>query len=114
VFYQKGKESDTISNSGGNVFCYFVPDSMKRSVLVHVENGKLDAISGDTLLKFTYLPGLIYEGIFVNKENYSESPLVFRSLINGIATLEKPKLSIRIVNRREKLFFAHEYYFADK
>lgn len=111
VFYQKEKATDTISNSKGNVFYYFVPDSMKRQVLVHVENGKLDAVSGDTLLKITYLPGLVYEGIFVNKENYPESPLVFRCLINGVSTLDKPKLTIRIVNKKDKVFFDHEYYF---
>ena len=113
-FFQKGTATDTISNSKGNFFYYLVPDSMKRQVLIHVENGKIDAVSGDTLLKISYWPGLVYEGIFVHKENFPESPLVFKSLINGVSNLERPKISIRIASRKEKVFFSHEYYFLEK
>jgi hypothetical protein len=111
-FYQSGKICDTVSASKGDLFYLSVPDSLKKQISVLVENGKLDLLKNDSLVKLSHLPGLRYEGLFVNKNSNPESPLVFKSLINGISTTEKQKVIIKIVNRRkDKFILEKEYYF---
>jgi hypothetical protein len=111
-FYQLGKICDTVSAGKGDLFYLSVPDSLKKQVSVLIENGKLDLVKNDSLVKLSYLPGLRYEGLFVSKDSNPESPFVFKSLINGISTTEKKKILIRIVNKKkDKALLEKEYYF---
>jgi hypothetical protein len=110
-FYQPGKACDTISVNKCDLFYLSVPDSLKKQISVLIENGKLD-VKNDSLVRLSHLPGLRYEGLFVNKDSNPESPLVFKSLINGISTTEKQKVIIKIVHKKkDKLLLEKEYYF---
>ena len=114
-FYQSGKATDTIAPGKADLFYLSVPDSLKKQIVIHVENGKLDLMNNDSLVKLSHLPGLRYEGLFVNKDANPESPLVFKSLINGISTTEKRKVVVKIMNKRkDKLILEKEYYFREK
>jgi len=109
LFFQKGVKSDTIIKNKNDVFYLSVPDSLESSISIQVENGRLEPLAKDTLIKLVYLKGLKYESLFLRTEGKRSSE--FKTLINGASELENSLIRIRLFDRRsgkvilENLFF---------
>lgn len=95
LFFQKGAKSDTIIRNKSDLFFFSLPDSLKGTVSIYTENGRLEPLPGDTLLRFVFLKGLRYE-LFFKKE---EKQYKLQSLINGASELIDPKVLIQLFDK---------------
>lgn len=67
-FFQKGKVDSVITTSN-DLFYLVVPDSLKKSIAVYIENGKMTRSANDSIVQVSYMPGLKYESLYVIKES---------------------------------------------
>lgn len=106
-FFQKGKVDSVISPSN-DLFYLIVPDSLKRSIAIYIENAKMIRSKNDSLVQLKYMPGLKYESLYIIKESKDptdkklKKEFEFVSLINGSSSYVKNKMLIQIVNKREE------------
>lgn len=102
-FFQKGKRSDTLHKSQENFFYLIVPDTLKKSLSIQVENGQILPTANDSLVRFNYLPGFKYESLYSPSEekvNKKGKPVYeFKTLVDGISILPHEKISISLINK---------------
>ncbi len=114
-FFPKGKTDSVISTSK-DLFYLVVPDSLKRSIAIYIENGKMIRSANDSIVQVSYMPGLKYESLYVIKEskdpidNKLKKEFEFISLINGSSSYTKNKLLIQIVNKKEEKVVIENVY----
>jgi hypothetical protein len=117
-FFQKGLKSDTISNRA--LFYFIVPDSLKRSISVFVDNAQLISTSNDSLLQLNYLKGLTYETLYERMEdpsldknqNQKKMALELKTLVNGTSMRRPEEIFIRILNKQtDKVILENLFYF---
>lgn len=108
-FFQKGATKDSVVKSTNDLFYLVIPDSMKKHIVIYVENGKLIKTINDSIVKLNYMQGLKYESLFViNEVPVSEGAKKLRkqfdmiSLINGSSSYHKNKILIQIINKKEE------------
>jgi len=115
-FFPKGANKDSIVKNSNDLFYLVVPDSLKKHIVVYVENGKLIKTTNDSLVKLNYMQGLKYESQFVISE-VAESPKKIKkefeliSLINGASSYEKNKILIQIINKKEEKVVIENVFF---
>jgi hypothetical protein len=115
-FFPKGANKDSIVKNSNDLFYLVVPDSLKKHILVYVENGKLIKTTNDSLVKLNYMQGLKYESQFVISE-VAEAPKKIKkefeliSLINGASSYEKNKILIQIINKKEEKVVIENVFF---
>lgn len=115
-FYNKGIKTDTVIKTTNDLFYLVVPDSLKKHIVVYVENGKLVKTTNDSLVKLNYMQGLKYESQFVISE-VAEAPQKLKkefeliSLINGASSYEKNKILIQIINKKEEKVVIENVFF---
>lgn len=117
-FYQKGVFHDTISENFGNSFYLLVPDSLKKDIIIFIENGRLTKTSNDSIVKLYPMPGLNYESQFLIKEMVSEldykkiqKQFQLISLINGTSNVQKDKIIIKITSKKENGIILENTFF---
>lgn len=118
-FFPKGQNKDSIVKNSNDLFYLVVPDSLKKHIVVYVENGKLIKTTNDSLVKLNYMQGLKYESQFVISE-VAEAPKKIKkefeliSLINGASSYEKNKILIQIINKKEeKVVIENVFFYRD-
>ncbi len=115
-FFPKGENKDSIVKNSNDLFYLVVPDSLKKHIVVYVENGKLIKTTNDSLVKLNYMQGLKYESQFVISE-VAEAPKKIKkefeliSLINGASSYEKNKILIQIINKKEEKVVIENVFF---
>jgi hypothetical protein len=115
-FFPKGAKTDSVVKNSNDLFYLVVPDSMKKHIVVYVENGKLIKTTNDSLVKLNYMQGLKYESQFVINE-VTEAPKKIKkeyeliSLINGASSYEKNKILIQIINKKEEKVVIENVFF---
>lgn len=120
-FFQKGSKSDSVIKNRNDFFYLVVPDSLKKHIVVYVENGKLIKTTNDSLVKLNYMQGLKYESLFVinevsEKEDSKKLKKQFDliSLINGTSSYERNKILIQIINKKEeKVVIENVFFYRD-
>lgn len=105
VFFQEGTSSDTVFKTRHNRFYLLVPDTLKSAISIHVENGRFQTTSNDSIVQISYMDKLRYESFYQKKEEEGGSlkktkAYEFITLINGTSTLESGKMQVRIVYRQ--------------
>ncbi len=131
-FFQKGIKGDTLVAGKNNFFYLQVPDSLKSSTILVVENGRLLADKNDSLVTLNFLRGLRYEsGYSIKKEDASiqkkemvknqdsdfqqskqKANYEFLSLISGTAPNPSNEIVIRLVNKKENsVLLENVFYF---
>jgi hypothetical protein len=115
-FFQKGVASDTISKNKSNQFYLIVPDSLKESTVVLIDNAQLLLNKNDSLVNIHYMAGFQYENIYTVKETLESSikkikHYEFKSLINGTSALPLPVIKIRILNKKEDEIILENTFF---
>jgi len=120
VFFQKGIANDSISKKNGGEFYLVVNDSLKKYLLIHVENGQLLSTSNDSLVKLIYMNKLRYECFYTDvTKKYSAQPSKkiiwkFETLINGVSVYPENKIRIKIFDGRyDKLLLENVFYYSD-
>lgn len=98
-FFQKGVKSDTLSKKSENLFYLLVSDSLKKNLVVEVENGQLIATGNDSLVKLNYVQGFKYESFYVKRQDYGTAVLQqkafeYQTLVNGISILTKERIHV--------------------
>lgn len=98
-FFQKGIKKDTLSKKSENLFYLLVADSLKKSVVVEVENGQLMLTANDSLFQLNYVPGLRYESFYIKRQNFTapaiqEKAFQYQTLVDGVSTLSKERIRI--------------------
>lgn len=115
-FFPKGANKDSIVKNSNDLFYLVVPDSLKKHIVVYVENGKLVKTTNDSLVKLNYMQGLKYESQFVISE-VTEAPKKIKkefeliSLINGASSYQKNKILIQIINKKEEKVLIENVFF---
>ena len=115
-FFPKGANTDSVVKNSNDLFYLVVPDSLKKHIVVYVENGKLVKTTNDSLVKLNYTQGLKYESQFVISE-VAEAPKKLKkefeliSLINGASSYEKNKILIQIINKKEEKVVIENIFF---
>lgn len=114
-FFQKGIKSDTIANH--SLFYLVVPDSLKKSVSVYLDNGQLITTANDSIVQLNYIQSLKYECIYVSKEESGVDPNSKRkspelkTLVNGSSSHRLNEIFIRIINKAEdEVLLENTYY----
>jgi hypothetical protein len=115
-FFPKGINKDSIVKNSNDLFYLVVPDSLKKHIVVYVENGKLVKTTNDSLVKLNYMQGLKYESQFVINEVAEASKKIKKefeliSLINGASSYEKNKILIQIINKKEEKVVIENIFF---
>ena len=117
-FFPKGANKDSIVKNSNDLFYLVVPDSLKKHIVVYVENGKLVKTTNDSLVKLNYMQGLKYESQFIINEVLSDAnPKILKkkfemiSLINGASSYEKNKILIQIINKTEEKVVIENVFF---
>lgn len=118
-FFPKSAKSDSIIEKSNDLFYLVVPDSLKKCVVIFVENGQLLRTANDSLVRLNYMQGLKYESQFVineipdapgSKTLKKEFSLI--SLINGTSSHKKNKILIQVVNKKEdKVLMENVFYY---
>lgn len=108
--------SDTISKNKSNQFYLIVPDSLKESTVVLIDNAQLLLNKNDSLVNIHYMAGFQYENIYTVKETLESSikkikHYEFKSLINGTSALPLPVIKIRILNKKEDEIILENTFF---
>jgi hypothetical protein len=118
-FFQKGKV-DSVISPHNDLFYLVVPDSLKRSIAIYIENGKMIRSKNDSIIQLNYMSGLKYESFYIIKEskdcthNKLKNEFEFVSLINGSSSYVKNKMLIQIVNKNEeKVVLENIYLYKD-
>ncbi|MBL7919754.1 MAG: hypothetical protein JNJ40_05535 [Bacteroidia bacterium] len=116
IYFFPKEKADSVISSSKNLFYLVIPDSLKRSIAVYIENGKMIRSSNDSIVQVSYMPGLKYESLYVIKEskdpvdNKLKKEFEFISLINGSSSYTKNKLLIQIVNKKEEKVVIENVY----
>ena len=117
-FFQKGVSRDTISKNSGDLFYLLVSDSLKKDIIIFIENGRLAKTLNDSIVKLYHMPGLKYESQFFIKETVSEEDLKkiqkqfqLISLINGTSNVQKDKIIIKITSKKENGLIIENAFF---
>ncbi|MDO9000134.1 MAG: hypothetical protein Q7W45_10245 [Bacteroidota bacterium] len=117
-FFQKGTSKDSVIKNSSDLFYLVIPDSLKKHVVVYVENGKLIKTANDSIVKLNYMQGLKYESQFVINElpveaNSKSLKKKFEmiSLINGASSYSKNKILIQIINKKEEKVVVENIFF---
>jgi hypothetical protein len=105
LFFQKGKEMDTITNTEGNVFYLIVRDTLKDKLTIFLDNAQLIRTSNDSIFRLNYIRGTAYDCVFMKtvakKYRYmSTRPkdvihYEFKCLVNGASSEDNSKIIIR-------------------
>jgi hypothetical protein len=115
-FFSKGANKDSVVKNSNDLFYLVVPDSLKKHIVVYVENGKLTKTTNDSLVRLNYMQGLKYESQFVISE-VTEAPKKIKkefeliSLINGASSYQKNKILIQIINKKEEKVVIENVFF---
>ena len=100
VFFQQGIKKDTITQNKGDLFYLQVPDSLVSNLVISVENAKLDNISGDTLIRLTYVKGHKYESFFTKEENSKgEGVHKFTTAVNGASSVPEKEIRVTFIDK---------------
>jgi hypothetical protein len=113
-FFQTGSKSDTVFKSANNRFYLSVPDSLKLSISIQVENAQLISES-DSIVKLNYIPGIKYESLYIQIKNHSskiQKQYEFKTLVNGTSGYKRDRILIRLIDRRENsLILENEFFY---
>jgi len=114
-FFQVDEKSDTISKNIADRFYFIVPDSLKSSTIISVDNGRLIQTKNDSILQFNYLPGLRYESLFLKKDfnalkEIPSKQFDFKTQVNGPCNLEKTKILIQVIDRKSDNILIENVY----
>lgn len=102
-FYRMGDNSGPVVAGKSDMFVLLVHDSMKPSVVLDIENGRLENIGRDSVLRLQYLPGMRYEGVFTEKEGKnSVNKDTFISLVNGITSCHRDSVRISVYDKKKE------------
>jgi hypothetical protein len=119
-FFQKGNSNDSIISNSTNEFYLLVNDSLKKHLVVHVENGQLLSTSNDSLVKLNYMKALKYECFYSELKNSGPASsdkkrdFKFETLINGVSTFTDKKIRIKIFDKRyDKLLLENIFYYRE-
>ena len=101
-FFQQGKKTDTLDRD--NRFYLLVSDSLKKGLLIQLENAQIRSIMEDSLVTLVNVRGINYEAWYLNEEDFNNTrrrKLVLKSFVNGTNTMQGNKISIRFISRKE-------------
>lgn len=104
-FFQKGKETGTITKTEGNVFYLIVKDTLKDKLTIFLDNAQLLTTSNDSVFRLNYVKGMSYECVFSKtvSKKYRDMAIrpkdviqyEFKCLINGVSLEEINKITIK-------------------
>ena len=110
-FFPKGANTDSVVKNSNDLFYLVVPDSLKKHIVVYVENGKLVKTTNDSLVKLNYTQGLKYESQVAEAPKKLKKEFELISLINGASSYEKNKILIQIINKKEEKVVIENIFF---
>jgi len=124
MFFQKGETSDTLKKDVNDAFYLIVPDSLKHSVYLSIENGQLRPAGSDSLVKLVHLPGLRYDYIYVFEKPYADQDRSkykalkqnqkgsYQSLIAGTSTTPPEQVTVKLLDSRlNKLLYERTWLY---
>lgn len=107
-------------NASSNVFYLRLGSSRKCKTLIEINNGQLKALSGDSLYKLAYLPGMNYRHYYINptelNDNISPSDKncsLFKTEVNGANTaMPDSVIQIKLLNLNgDTIHLVNKYYY---
>lgn len=98
-FFYQGVKSDTLSKNKENLFYLLVSDSLKKDLVIEIDNGQLMVTGNDSLFKLNYIPGFKYESFYQKKQELGnppskKSPFEFQTFVNGVSALVVNRIQI--------------------
>ncbi|MBX3164281.1 MAG: hypothetical protein KF900_07345 [Bacteroidetes bacterium] len=112
LFFQKGAKSDSIIKNQNDVFYLIVPDSLKKSISILVENGQIHATNNDSLVKLNYLFGLKYESLF--QKNAATDKPELKTFINGGTNYLKQTITLEITDTKTgTLLLKNSFFYSE-
>lgn len=105
-FFQKKNQNDSIFKDQNDLFYLVIPANYKNNINILLDNGQLIETNNDSIFKLIYIGGFKYESFFnavdkVNQNNLQPKPFEYKTLINGLSILEKNRIKIQIINKKE-------------
>ncbi len=105
-FFQKENQSDSIFKNKNDLFYLVIPANYKSNINILLDNGQLIETNNDSIFKLIYIGGFKYESFFnsidkINQNTLQPKPFEYKILINGVSYLEKNRIKIQIINKKE-------------
>lgn len=112
LFFQKEIKSDSIIKDKNDVFYLIVPDSLKKSISILVENGRVELTENDSLVKLNYLFGLKYESLF--QKNVATNKLELKTFINGATNYLRQGIMFEIIDTKTgKVILKNTFFYSE-
>lgn len=107
-FFQKENQNDSIIKNQNDLFYLVITSNYKSNISILLDNGQLIETNNDSIFKLIYIGGFKYESFFnvvdnVNQNNLQPKPFEYKTLINGLSNLEKNRIKIQIINKKEDI-----------
>lgn len=105
-FFQKENQSDSIFKNKNDLFYLVIPVNYKSNINILLDNGQLIETNNDSIFKLISIGGFKYESVFnavdkINQNSLQPKPFEYKILINGVSNLEKNRIKIQIINKKE-------------
>ena len=118
-FFQKGLKSDTLYKAKNNLFYLLVPDTLKKTILLNIENGQIVKTTNDSIVKVNYVGGLSYDYLFEPDRtilNPGQTVVgTYRTLISGTSNLTPGKIRIKVVNSQTlRIIYEMEFWYSQE
>mgnify|MGYP000969549955 FL=1 len=83
-----------------------IPVNYKSNINILLDNGQLIETNNDSIFKLISIGGFKYESFFnavdkINQNSIHPKPFEYKILINGVSNLEKNRIKIQIINKKE-------------
>ena len=125
-FFQKGKSTDTITKTKGNLFYLIVKGKVRDRLIINIENAQLLKTFNDSIYKLNFVKGIAYECLFeknINDDSNMKSKKnkndvtfssEFKCLINGISSGNKNKIILRFKIKGDSGYFLENSFWFEE
>jgi hypothetical protein len=102
-FFQKGTRSDTIVKGRYDLFYLIIPDSLKRELVITVNNGNFRKVN-DSIVQLLFIPGIKYECVYEERiietgQRPYKKTKDLKCMINGVT--EESGNSVEVIFKKK-------------
>ena len=93
LLFKLGEQNEVITKDKSNLFFIKLPDSLKKDLVIVVENGRFSKTPNDTIFKFLPIKGMKYSHVFQDT--------TFEVLLEGTCN-PSPTILMEVKNSKTK------------
>jgi hypothetical protein len=103
LFFQKGIKNDTLISKRTDLFYIKLPDSLKHTIQIFIQNGQFVSTDNDTIYRLRAIPGMKY--------SHSKPDTLFNTLLEGSCPPSKI-VTVEFKNTKTQQLFLKNIFIA--